>query len=138
MESHPDIVRRILAEGHAIGNHSFTHPDISKIGKVRTDVELNLTQRLIESVTGKSTLMFRPPYGEDVEPETPDQVEPLTRSNELGYVTVGMKIDPNDWRSPPADEIVRRVVRAAKDGKGNVVLLHDSGGDRSSTVAAIG
>lgn len=137
VESHPDIVRRILAEGHSIGNHSFTHPDISKIGKVRTDVELNLTQRLIESVTGKSTLMFRPPYGEDVEPETPDQVEPLTRSNELGYVTVGMKIDPNDWRSPPADEIVRRVVQAAKDGKGNVVLLHDSGGDRSSTVAAI-
>ena len=130
-------MRRIISEGHSIGNHSFTHPDISKIGKVRTDVELNLTQRLIESVAGKSTLMFRPPYGEDVEPETPDQVEPLTRSNELGYVTVGMKIDPNDWRSPSSDEIVRRVVEAAKEGKGNVVLLHDSGGDRSSTVAAI-
>lgn len=110
-----------------IGSHTFTHPDISRIGEQRLGIELNLTQRLIESITGHSTVLFRPPYGEDIEPETPDEVPALERSNTLGYITVGMKIDPNDWKSPPADVIVKSISEQVAEGRGNVVLLHDSG-----------
>ena len=104
---------------------------------MRTDIELNLTARLIESITGRSTLLFRPPYGEDIEPETPEQIEPLVRSNSFGYVTVGMRIDPNDWASPTPATIVSRVVEQAEKQTGNIVLLHDSGGDRTNTLLAL-
>lgn len=59
-------------------------------------------------------LLWRPPYGEDIEPETPDQMQPLINSKKLGYITVGMKIDPNDWANPGVDLIVKRAIEQAQ------------------------
>ena len=67
---------------------------------MRTDFELVSTERIIESITSHKTILWRPPYGEDIEPETPSQVQSLINSKDLGYITVGMKIDPNDWANP--------------------------------------
>ena len=64
------------------------------------DGEINMTQRLLESTIGRSTVLFRPPYAEDIEPEIPDQALPLVKTTSLGYITVGMKIDPGDRRNP--------------------------------------
>jgi len=136
-ELQPDLLRRMVAEGHEIGSHTFTHPNILKISPKQLQLELSATQRLFESVLGRQALLFRPPYGEDSDPSTADEVLKLETANDLGYLTVGMHIDPDDWRSPPAEEIVRRVLEQAKAGEGNTVLLHDSGGERAQTVAAL-
>lgn len=142
-----DITDRIYREGHEIGNHTFTHPDISNISKgFMRAVELNLTEQLFASRLGIRTILFRPPYSIDAEPDTEDQVRPLETTQDMGYITIGDKIDPNDWRDSPrhsADQIVTDVVShlppcAAGDIRcGNIILLHDGGGDREQTVLAL-
>lgn len=136
-EKYPEVVKRIYDEWHILWNHSFSHPDISKIGHLRTDFELVSTERIIESITKHKTILWRPPYAEDIEPETPSQVQPLINSKALGYITVGMKIDPNDWMNPWVDMIVERVIEQVQSGRGNIVLLHDAGSDRSETILAL-
>ncbi|MES1190257.1 MAG: glycosyltransferase [Steroidobacter sp.] len=136
-ESYPWLIDRIYAEGHDIGNHTYTHPNIADVSEKRATLELNATERLFESSIGRRSLLFRPPYAEDVNPETPDQVRPLVFTSSLGYYSVGTQIDPDDWQRPPADEIIKRVMEQAAQGEGNVVLLHDAGGDRSATVTAL-
>src|SRR5581483_7956413 len=106
-----------------------------------TLVELNAAQRLIEALTGRSTLLFRPPYFGDAEPTTPDEVLPIAQAQQLCYVTVGLRIDPDDWAEPGTNAILRRTLDQARDagttGHGRVILLHDGGGDRRQTVAAL-
>jgi peptidoglycan-N-acetylglucosamine deacetylase len=136
-ELHPEILRREVREGHEIGIHTFTHPNIAAITPTQFQLELTATQRLLASAVGRHSLLFRPPYAVDAEPETPDQVRPIEMASQLGYLTVGMQIDPDDWQRPGVDEIVRRTLEDAQNGEGNVILLHDAGGDRSQTVAAI-
>ena len=101
VEKYPGVAKRIFDEGHEIGNHTFTHPDISNISKRYFEVELNLTERLFESKLGVKPVLMRPPYAIDEAPDTADQVRPLELAQDLGYITVGEKIDPNDWRDNP-------------------------------------
>lgn len=131
------ILKRIFQAGHEIGSHTFTHPNISTSSNAEFKFELNAVESLLASTLGHYTLLFRPPYAEDIEPETPEQVKPLALINEPGYYTVGMHIDPKDWSQPGTVNIVNNVIEGAKAGDGNIVLLHDSGGDRSQTVAAL-
>ncbi len=131
------IVRRILDEGHEIGNHTFTHPDISAISWQQLRLEINATERLFEATAGRRSLLFRPPYAEDIEPETPDQVAPLLFTSNRGYYTIGIGIDPGDWKNPGVDRIVGATLQQAQAGKGRIVLLHDSGGNRQETVDAL-
>jgi cellulose synthase/poly-beta-1,6-N-acetylglucosamine synthase-like glycosyltransferase/peptidoglycan/xylan/chitin deacetylase (PgdA/CDA1 family)/spore germination protein YaaH len=133
----PAILKRVYEEGHDIGNHTFTHPDLSEIPSAQLDLELNATQRVLESKLGIRTALFRPPFVRDIEPENSEQARTLLASAALGYITIGNRIDPLDWGRPGVDEIVRRTVSYAHRGGGNVVLLHDGGGDRSQTIAAL-
>jgi cellulose synthase/poly-beta-1,6-N-acetylglucosamine synthase-like glycosyltransferase/peptidoglycan/xylan/chitin deacetylase (PgdA/CDA1 family)/spore germination protein YaaH len=141
-QAYPDLLRRIVNEGHELGNHTFTHPNLGEIPGRITDLELNATQRLIESVTGRSTVLFRPPYFGDAEADKPEEVEPAIRAEKLGYIIVGLRIDPGDWKpGVTPDEIVQKTVDKAMDTnpetRGQVVLLHDSGGDRAATIEAL-
>jgi peptidoglycan-N-acetylglucosamine deacetylase len=137
----PDLLKREYNEGHEIGNHTWTHPAFDDISRTQVKWELNLTQRLIESTLGVKSLFFRPPYGIDHQPEYAEEVAQLPYPQELGYIIVGQRVDPDDWRMTedkhqrPAQEIADDVVRQAKNG--NVVLLHDGGGERAQTVAAL-
>jgi cellulose synthase/poly-beta-1,6-N-acetylglucosamine synthase-like glycosyltransferase/peptidoglycan/xylan/chitin deacetylase (PgdA/CDA1 family)/spore germination protein YaaH len=136
----PDILKREFAEGHEIGNHTFTHPRFDEISHTQLRWELNLTQRLIESTLDVKTILFRPPYGIDHQPEYAEEVAQLPLVQEMGYLIVGQRIDPDDWslrdgKPIPAKEIVDSVLRQA--GNGNIILLHDGGGDRTQTVAAL-
>ncbi len=136
-ELHPDLLRREVGEGHEIGIHTFTHPNISLISPAQFQLELSATQRLLAAAVGRNSVMFRPPFGTDSEPETVDQLRQVELASKLGYVIVGMQIDPDDWQRPGVNEIVRRTVAAVESGEGNIILLHDSGGDRSQTVKAL-
>ena len=140
------ILQRTYREGHEIGNHTFTHPDISEISNRQVDVQLNLTERLFASKLGVQPLYFRPPYSIDQEPDTNDQAAPLDRIQGLGYVILGDKIDTNDWDEHPRkspQEITDSVFQQIDDmqthpwARGSVILMHDGGGDRSATVAAL-
>jgi peptidoglycan-N-acetylglucosamine deacetylase len=136
----PDVLRREYAEGHEIGNHTYTHPSWDDISKTQIRWELNLTQRLIESTIGVKSILFRPPYGIDHQPEYAEEVAQLPSAQDMGYLIVGQKIDPHDWQSRdgkqiPAKEIIDGVLRQADEG--NIILFHDGGGDRSQTVAAL-
>ena len=136
MEKHPDLVRRIVREGHMIGVHTYTHPNIAEVSEERARLELNATQRLIESLTGQSTSLFRPPYNADYNPYTPEELVPIRIAQQLGYLTVTMDIDPQDWERPGVETMLARV-RAGRHHGGSVILLHDAGGDRSQTVEAL-
>jgi cellulose synthase/poly-beta-1,6-N-acetylglucosamine synthase-like glycosyltransferase/peptidoglycan/xylan/chitin deacetylase (PgdA/CDA1 family)/spore germination protein YaaH len=141
-QAHPDLLRRIVNEGHELGNHTFTHPNLGEIPGRITDLELNATQRLIESITGRSTVFFRPPYFGDAEADKPEEVEPAIRAEKLGYIIVGLRIDPGDWKpDATADQIVQKTIDRAMDTnpetRGQVVLLHDSGGIRAATIEAL-
>src|SRR5437870_6410202 len=139
----PQLLRREYAEGHEIGNHTYSHPDWENPNLSNTQIrwELNLTERLIESVVGAKPLLFRPPYGIDHQPEFAEEVAHLPTAQEMGYIIVGQKVDPHDWTrlSPgvplPASTIVQNAISEAAEG--NIVLLHDGGGDRSQTLIAL-
>ena len=136
----PDILKREYAEGHEIGNHTFWHPKFDEISHTQIRWELNLTQRLIESTLGVKSILFRPPYGIDHQPEYAEEVVQLPLAQEMGYLIVGQRIDPDDWslrdgKPIPAKEIVDSVLRQADNG--NIILLHDGGGDRTQTLAAL-
>ena len=140
------IAKRIYSEGNTIGNHTFTHPDVSNISTSYMKVELNLTERLFASLMGVRVTLMRPPYAVDEEPDTADQVRPLEIPQEMGYITVGNRIDPNDWSNNPrrsAEQITAYVLSHLPPCRqedlrcGNIVLLHDGGGNRAETVRAL-
>ncbi len=135
-EQYPSEVRREYAEGHVIGNHTYTHPNVAKESEEATNLELNTTLRLIEHDTGHGSILFRPPYNADSEPQTPEELLPIQRAQDRGYITIGEKIDPRDWEiGTTADKILAQVMEQKDDG--HMILLHDGGGDRSPTLAAL-
>jgi cellulose synthase/poly-beta-1,6-N-acetylglucosamine synthase-like glycosyltransferase/peptidoglycan/xylan/chitin deacetylase (PgdA/CDA1 family)/spore germination protein YaaH len=136
-EKNIQILRREFDEGHEIGNHTYFHPDISTISLQRVNLELTATRRIIEAVTGRSTILFRPPYNADAEPQTLAEIIPVAEARRQSYITVGESIDPWDWYpGVTADSIIARV-EAQKDA-GSFLLLHDAGGEtREQTVKAL-
>ena len=160
MQDRPDLVQREVREGNIVGSHTWTHPNLGMTPVTQTDLEVNTTQRLFEVLTGRSMRLFRPPYFGDAEPSTPAEVAPLLVVQHLGYLIVGLRVDPDDWRMcdarhnsicpgqpdgqmPAPSLIVQKVLdglqQSPEPGQvpGQVVLLHDAGGDRSQTVAAL-
>jgi cellulose synthase/poly-beta-1,6-N-acetylglucosamine synthase-like glycosyltransferase/peptidoglycan/xylan/chitin deacetylase (PgdA/CDA1 family)/spore germination protein YaaH len=140
------VMDRVYREGHEIGNHTFTHPDISEISPGQVDLQLNLTERLFEAELGVRPVYFRPPYSIDQEPDTNDQAEPVERIQQRGYVIVGDKLDTNDWdvhppKSPQqiVDSIFDQMNQAQTKSwmRGSIILMHDGGGDRAATVKAL-
>lgn len=134
-EAHPELLARIVAEGHELGNHTYKHPNLSAASPERARLEINATQLLIESFTGRSTTLFRPPYNADSRPNTAAEIAPLKLAEDMGYLIVCENIDPEDWSRPGADAIVQRVKLLRH--LGNIILLHDAGGDRRQTVEAL-
>jgi peptidoglycan-N-acetylglucosamine deacetylase len=137
------LVKREYALGNEIGNHTFTHPDFGNVSPAQIQIELNLTELFLDSRLGVKTTLFRPPYGIDHLPETATEFRNLPTAQDLGYIIVGGRIDPHDWGEvngegpPPTETIVQRVMADVKTNRGNIILMHDGGGNRSHTVAAL-
>lgn len=146
-EKYSSLTRRIFNEGHEIGNHTWTHPDVSNVWRAYMTAELNLTQRFLAGELGIKTLLFRAPYSIDQEPDTADEVKPLEFAQNMGYISIGDKIDPKDYQAVPlvtAQEIVNTILNGplppceADDQKcGSIILLHDGGGNREQTLRAL-
>ncbi len=135
------LLSRLLREGHEVGNHTYTHPNLGEATVGETELELNATQRLFQAFTGHSLRLFRAPYFGDAEPTTADEILPAWTAQQQGYLSVGLHVDPSDWKRPGVAEIVSRTVEQVEasnpERSGQVVLLHDAGGDRSQTVTAL-
>jgi cellulose synthase/poly-beta-1,6-N-acetylglucosamine synthase-like glycosyltransferase/peptidoglycan/xylan/chitin deacetylase (PgdA/CDA1 family)/spore germination protein YaaH len=140
------LLKRYVREGHEIGNHTFTHPDISEISSRQLELELNWSERLYAAELGLQPLYFRPPYSIDQEPDTNDEAAPAYRIQQMGYTIIGDKIDTDDWSEHPPkspQEITASVLQQLDEMKahpwmrGSIILLHDGGGNRAPTVAAL-
>ncbi|MEU6521630.1 glycosyltransferase [Streptomyces sp. NPDC046924] len=132
---YPGLVQRMVDEGHEIGLHTFNHPDLSLQSKRRIDWELSQNQLAITGAAGIRTSLFRPPYS-SFSAAMDNKTWPVTEYiGSRGYITVVNDTDSEDWQRPGADEIIRRAT--PENGEGAIVLMHDSGGDRSQTVAAL-
>uniref|UniRef100_UPI001575E4FC glycosyltransferase n=1 Tax=Sphingomonas bacterium TaxID=1895847 RepID=UPI001575E4FC len=135
------LLQRELAEGHEVGSHTYTHPNLAQASAGQTRFELNADQRLFQAFTGRSLRLFRAPYFGDAEPTTADEIGPVALAQRMGYLSVGLHVDPGDWKRPGVAHIVDTTVQEVEAGdeerSANIVLLHDAGGDRSQTVTAL-
>jgi cellulose synthase/poly-beta-1,6-N-acetylglucosamine synthase-like glycosyltransferase/peptidoglycan/xylan/chitin deacetylase (PgdA/CDA1 family)/spore germination protein YaaH len=134
-QARPDLVRREFFEGHEIGNHTFTHPDLSRVSPLRMEIELNVNERLLEWISGRQPRLFRPPYHSDEALDEAQNAQVIARASQMGYLTLGQDIDPEDFAERDPHVIASRAL--AQADKGSVILLHDGGGDRSATLAAL-
>ena len=138
---HPLLLRRITAEGSEIGNHTFTHPNLAHDTVEETRLELNSTRRLVEAYTGRSIRLFRAPYFGDAEPTTANEIVPALVAQQDGYTNVGLHVDPSDWKRPGVAAIVKTALDQVQTDDpataAQIILLHDGGGERSQTVAAL-
>jgi cellulose synthase/poly-beta-1,6-N-acetylglucosamine synthase-like glycosyltransferase/peptidoglycan/xylan/chitin deacetylase (PgdA/CDA1 family) len=132
---YPDLVRRMVEEGHEVGLHTFNHPDLSHQSKKRIDWELSQSQLAITGAAGIRTALFRPPYSSSAS-AMDNRSWPVTEYiGTRGYLTVVNDTDSEDWRKPGVEQIIRN--STPKGGRGAIVLMHDSGGDRHQTVRAL-
>ncbi|MEJ0097761.1 MAG: glycosyltransferase [Bauldia sp.] len=134
---HPELLQRIVADGNDIGNHTFFHPEITSVSRTRYALELSANARVIESSVGRRTVLFRPPDGDALWATSPTGMTLLAQASDAGYFTVGYTIDTLDWLIHDRANILRTAIGQARANNGGVILLHDSGGDRSATIAAL-
>jgi peptidoglycan/xylan/chitin deacetylase (PgdA/CDA1 family) len=128
LERRPDLARRIVDEGHELGNHTFSHARLLDLSSAEVERELSATSALIETVTGIRPSLFRPPYGLGGL-----VAEPIAR--DLGMTTVLWSVNPKDWDGKDAAAIAASVLDGIEPEA--VVVLHDGGDERRSTVEAL-
>ena len=107
------IVKRMYEEGHLIGNHTYTHCNLSKLETGEAKKELEQTDTVIEKITGKQPVFVRAPYGE----------LPVDSEQDLNRIYIGWTVDPLDWATENVDEIVNKVVTETEEN--DIILLHD-------------
>ena len=127
LQSYPDLGKRIVTEGHIIANHTWNHP-YHFFNKEAAAVEIDRTADLIYKTTGTKTTLFRPPGG-----ILHNGLADYAKSKD--YAVIMWSADSIDYALPPPATLVARVVRQATPG--GIVLLHDGGGPRKNTVAAL-
>ncbi|CAA9237940.1 MAG: Peptidoglycan N-acetylglucosamine deacetylase [uncultured Chthoniobacterales bacterium] len=114
---YPDIMKRIVREGHELANHSWSHPNLGKMGDDGVRTQLQKTDEAIEAAAGKRTTLMRPPYGSI----TPRQKQWMYET--FGYKTIIWDVDPFDWRRPGPGVIRDRIVNQTQPG--SIILAHD-------------
>ncbi|WP_255218813.1 bifunctional polysaccharide deacetylase/glycosyltransferase family 2 protein [Actinomadura formosensis] len=133
----PGLTRRILHEGHEIGSHTYTHADLATAPAWRGRLEMDLTQRALAGAAGVHTRLMRMPYSSRPDGLTAPEWRAARRAGGDGYIVVLTDRDTEDWARPGTANIVETALAAERRGEGAVVMLHDAGGDRAQTVAAV-
>jgi peptidoglycan/xylan/chitin deacetylase (PgdA/CDA1 family) len=126
--ANPQITAQVAAAGFPVEDHTYTHPDLTKLSAAGVAAQINQTQQVITSITGVAPTCLRPPYNSW-------NSAVLNDINNAGLSTMSYSIDPRDWSLPGVASIVNAVVGGAFPGA--VVDMHDGGGNRSQTVAAL-
>lgn len=116
MPGNSEIVKRAVAEGHIIGNHTWFHPDIRTLGEVDLRNEMSLTETKITEVTGLQTVLMRPPYGFASDRN-------LQQLSGMGYKVIKWSVDSNDWRDRDVDQVLINTMPDVRDG--SIILMHD-------------
>lgn len=129
----PGLVRRMYAEGHEVGVHTFTHANLANVTALRQRVELDQTQLAIAAATGRTTGLLRPPYSSEVSALVPSEWQAVSRAT--GYWVVYTDLDTRDWEGQGPGQIASAAL--PRGNRGAIVMLHDGGGDRAPTVAAL-
>ncbi|MFJ1751398.1 bifunctional polysaccharide deacetylase/glycosyltransferase family 2 protein [Kitasatospora sp. NPDC088134] len=132
----PELIRKIVAGGHEIGLHTFTHPDLAYQSHARISWELAQTQLALAGVAGVHSSLFRPPYSSDASAMDDWNYPVIKYVGAHGYLTAFIDRDTDDWKRPGVEEIVKAALPATP-GAGELILLHDAGGDRAETVEAL-
>ncbi|SFT92873.1 bifunctional polysaccharide deacetylase/glycosyltransferase family 2 protein [Arthrobacter sp. ov118] len=132
---HPDLVRSILADGHEIGVHTLTHADLGSAPAWRQQLEVQGAQRAIAGITGRAATLLRPPYSSENDAVGDGTWSVMRTAADQGYLTVLTSKDSEDWQRPGVATIQRNL--APSGPQGQVLLMHDGGGDRDQTVAAL-
>jgi poly-beta-1,6 N-acetyl-D-glucosamine synthase len=132
---YPELLKEIHDSGSELGVHSFSHPDLGTSPGWRVEREMAETQLAIQGATGTSTYLMRPPYSSSAGALDDIGYQTVKQVGAMGYLTVLTDVDGEDWKRPGVDQIVRNAT--PKDGTGGTILLHDSGGDRTQTIAAL-
>jgi peptidoglycan/xylan/chitin deacetylase (PgdA/CDA1 family) len=125
---YPALVRQEYAAGNTIGDHSWSHPQLTLLTPAAIQLQISKTSDAIEAAIGVRPAFFRPPYGLL-------SVQELTQSYHDGLTTVLWNDEGQDWKRPGVNIIVQRILGLARNG--TIILMHDGGGDRSQTVAAL-
>ena len=129
----PGLLQRMRADGDEVGVHTFTHANLGSVPAWVEQLELDETQRVIAAATGNTTDLLRPPFASEPADISDTDWQAITRAR--NYRVVLASLDTEDWRTPGVDKIV--AAGTPTDGAGAVIMLHDGGGDRSETVAAV-
>jgi cellulose synthase/poly-beta-1,6-N-acetylglucosamine synthase-like glycosyltransferase/peptidoglycan/xylan/chitin deacetylase (PgdA/CDA1 family) len=132
---YPDIVRKLADGGNEIAIHTFTHPHMTDLPAWRQNLEYSQTQMAIIGATGRKAALLRLPYSSENDAIDDQEWAVMERAGELGYLTVMTTTDSEDWAIPGVRNIIKNATPAA--GKSAIVLMHDAGGDRAQTVAAL-
>jgi cellulose synthase/poly-beta-1,6-N-acetylglucosamine synthase-like glycosyltransferase/peptidoglycan/xylan/chitin deacetylase (PgdA/CDA1 family) len=133
--AHPELARRIVAEGHQIAVHTFTHANLANAAGWRRDLELRQSQLILAGATGVSTTLLRPPYSSEPSALTDRDWAALQDARAAGYLSVLTSQDSEDWRRPGTTQVIANSM--PRSAAGQVLLMHDAGGDRSQTVEAL-
>ncbi|MDQ4490287.1 bifunctional polysaccharide deacetylase/glycosyltransferase family 2 protein [Sinomonas sp. ASV486] len=132
---HPDLVRRMIAEGHEVGLHTLTHVDLGKAPEWRRQLEVQTAQRALAGITGETATLLRPPYSSENDAVTSGTWAAMQSTAADGYLTVLSTMDSRDWSRPGVAQIEQNLAPSGTHGQ--ILLMHDGGGDRSETVQAL-
>jgi polysaccharide deacetylase family sporulation protein PdaB len=127
----PDVVKRMVREGHVVGNHSMTHANIAKLSKEKVYQEIKQAEDALKKLTGYRTALFRSPYGS----LNSEQVKQIGSYN---YKIIAWNVDSLDWKSLSAEQVKYNILENAKEG--SIILQHSSGSleeDLTGSVAAL-
>jgi len=133
-QAYPALVERARREGHLVASHTFDHPHMTALSPADARAELDRTARLLEGLVDHEVLLYRAPYSAFV--TSPAELAAQRVAFAAGYTYVAASVDPKDWSSRDAGAVAARVLAEVAAG-GRVVVLHDGGGDRAATVAAL-
>jgi cellulose synthase/poly-beta-1,6-N-acetylglucosamine synthase-like glycosyltransferase/peptidoglycan/xylan/chitin deacetylase (PgdA/CDA1 family) len=135
VNQYPQLTRQVIADGNEIGSHTFTHIDMAQVSSRRLTAELTLTSNAIANATGRRPQLLRPPYSSEPAAVTDRDYSALRVAADAGYLIVLADRDTEDWKRPGAAAIA--AAAQPTRGAGAVVMMHDSGGNRAQTVAAL-
>jgi peptidoglycan-N-acetylglucosamine deacetylase len=129
MRNHPEVVKHVAEQGHEIGNHTFTHPKLSQLSLEDCREEIDQTEKLIEDMTGRKPVVFRPPYLDYNQ-------DNVTILQQKGYSMIGaLNLEAQDWEQPGVEHILGKSRNVVKNG--GILIFHDGFGDRSQTIEAV-
>jgi len=128
VQNYPDLVQQELADGHLVGNHTWDHADLTRLSANAIRREISKTSAFLQQTAGFQPTFFRPPYG-----AINNEVQ--AQASSLGLTSTLWSVDPQDWTTPGTQIIIKRVLNQVQNG--SIILMHDGGGDRSQSIAAL-